>query len=140
MMTHMNKRHVADARYAWKQQTPRQRAEFVGWLVDHGLAGALHDTGFRGRGGIVGEVTLYLPDTLPFSPADQREESKRLRGDFVNEVTKFSEAVQVASKYLGTMGLPRISPDRSRGLRPASIKEEDMEGFRPLLQRDEEAG
>jgi hypothetical protein len=114
----MNNRHVSDARYAWKQQTPEQKAVFAGWLVEQGLAQALYDQGSRGRGGIVGEVTIYLPDTLPFSPADQREESKRLRGDFANEVTKFSEAVQVASKYLGTLGLPAIPSDRARVSKP----------------------
>ena len=77
-MAEMNKRHVSDARYAWKQQTPRQRAEFALWLAEHGLAEALYDIGFRGRDGFVGEVSLYLPDTLPFSQADQREERERL--------------------------------------------------------------
>jgi hypothetical protein len=78
-MAEMNKRHVADARYAWKQQTPRQRADFALWLAEHGLAEALYDIGFRGRDGVVGDVTLYLPGTLPFGRADQREESERLR-------------------------------------------------------------
>ena len=77
-MAHMNKRHVYDARYAWKQQTPEQKAEFALWLAEHGLAEALYDIGFRGRDGFVGEISLRLPDTLPFSPADQEEGSKRL--------------------------------------------------------------
>ena len=85
MMTRMNKRHVADARYAWKQQTPRQRADFALWLAEHGLAEALYDIGFRGRDGFVGEVSLYLPGTLPFSRADQREESERLRNRIAAE-------------------------------------------------------
>ena len=101
----MNSRHVSDARYAWKQQTPEQKSEFAGWLVEHGLAQALYDIGVRGRGGHVGEITLYLPDVLPFSPADRREESRRLRGDFVSKVEGFSEAVQAASEYLEEMGL-----------------------------------
>jgi hypothetical protein len=108
----MNSRHVSDARYAWKQQTPEQKSEFAGWLVERGLAQALYDIGARGRGGHVGEITLYLPDVLPFSPADQREESRRLRGDFVSKVEGFSEAVQAASaavqaasEYLEELGL-----------------------------------
>jgi hypothetical protein len=101
----MNRRYLWDARYAWKRLTPEQKAEVAGWLVGHGLAQALYDIGFRGRAGHVGEITLYLPDVLPFSPADQREESRQLRGDFVNEVDKFSEAVQAASEYLEELGL-----------------------------------
>ena len=80
-MAHMNKRHVSDARYAWGQQTPEQKAGFALWLAEHGLAEALYNIGFRGRNGFVGEVSLYIPGTLPFSQADQREESERLRMD-----------------------------------------------------------
>ena len=80
-MAHMNKRHVSDARYAWGQQTPGQKAEFALCLAEHGLAEALYNIGFRGRDGFVGEVSLYIPGTLPFSQADQREESERLRMD-----------------------------------------------------------
>ena len=75
----MGKRHLWDARYAWGKQTPEQKAEFALWLAEHGLAEALYDIGFRGRDGFVGEVSLYIPGTLPFSQADQREEGERLR-------------------------------------------------------------
>ena len=139
----MNKRHVSDARYAWKQQTPEQKAEFAEWLVEHGLAQALYDIGFRGRDGFVGEVSLYLPGTLPLSPADQREESKRLREDFATEVIEFAEAVRVASKYLEALDLPAFLLHTPRGLWPvpmkkvASLPKKYLEGFRTLPWRDE---
>jgi hypothetical protein len=115
----MNKRHVSDARYAWKQQTPRQRAEFALWLAEHGLAEALYDIGFRGRDGFVGEVSLYLPDTLPFSQADQREESERLR-------------MRIAGEVLNERPRPVLTK------KVVSIPEEYLaQGFRPLPWRDE---
>jgi len=97
-VAHMNKRHVSDARYAWKQQTPEQKAGFARWLAEHGLAQALYDIGFRGRDGFVGEVSLYLPGTLPFSPADQEEESERLRMRIAGEVLK--KVASMPGKYL----------------------------------------
>ncbi len=101
----MNKRHVSDARYAWKQQTPEQKAKFALWLAEHGLAEALYDIGFRGRDGFVGEVSLDLPDTLPFSQADQREEGERLRMRIGGEVLK--KVASIPEKYLeGFRALP----------------------------------
>ena len=117
-MAEMNKRHVADARYAWKQQTPRQRADFALWLAEHGLAEALYDIGFRGRDGFVGEVSLYLPDTLPFSQADQREESERLRN-------------WIAAEALNERPRPVLTK------KVASLPKKYLEGFRPLPWRDE---
>ena len=96
----MNKRHVSDARYAWKQQTPEQKAKFALWLAE-----ALYDIGFRRRDGFVGEVSLDLPDTLPFSQADQREEGERLRMRIGGEVLK--KVASIPEKYLeGFRALP----------------------------------
>mgnify|MGYP006403844887 CR=1 len=121
-MAHMNKRHVYDARYAWKQQTPEQKAEFALWLAEHGLAEALYDIGFRGRDGFVGEISLRLPDTLPFSPADQEEESKRLQIKFGQRI-----AAEVLNEW----------PRRVLTKKVVSIPEEYLEGFRRLPLRDE---
>ena len=121
-MADMNKRHVYDARYAWKQQTPEQKAEFALWLAEHGLAEALYDIGFRGRDGFVGEISLRLPDTLPFSPADQEEESKRLQIKFGQRI-----AAEVLNEW----------PRRVLTKKVVSIPEEYLEGFRRLPLRDE---
>ena len=121
-MADMNKRHVYDARYAWKQQTPEQKAEFALWLAEHGLAEALYDIGFRGRDGVVGEISLRLPDTLPFSPADQEEETKRLRMRIAAEVLNewprpvlTKKVVSIPEEYLAREGFRRLPWGDERG-------------------------